>query len=246
MLWYQKKIKSRTKLRIFNSVIMPTLLYGVECTVLLEPHFHRLQGFVMRCLKNILRVSLWDKQCNTTMCELAKQRVSSILVQHRRRLLGHLVRMRDSRLPKKMLVCAPADGSRAAAGQKCRWNDLVVKDLRKCGVEEDWHDVALDRRAWRCVVREGAEELNKHNEHEEVKWKDERRQRRKNRLVQANAALSCPHPGCIFVALSKAGLVNHCRQKYQQALHAQCIYCGKVMLQQGLHNHQRFCGRRPS
>ena len=183
MLWYQKKIKSRTKLRIFNSVIMPTLLYALECTVLLEPQVRRLQGFVMRCLRIILRVSLWDKQRNTTMRKLAKQqRVSSILVQRRLCLLGHLVRMNDSRLPKKMLVCAPAGGNRAVGGQKCRWNDLVVRDLRRCGVEEDWRDVALERRAWQCVVREGAVELNEHDENEEVKQKDERRRRRKNRL----------------------------------------------------------------
>ena len=100
ILWYQKKIKSRTKLRIFNSVIKPTLLYGLECTVLLEPQVHWLQGFVMRCLRIILRVSLWDKQHNTTLHRLAKQqRVSSILVQRRLRLLGHYVGRSDSRLP---------------------------------------------------------------------------------------------------------------------------------------------------
>ena len=29
--WYQRKIKTHTKLRILNSVIIPTLLYGLEC-----------------------------------------------------------------------------------------------------------------------------------------------------------------------------------------------------------------------
>ena len=58
------------------------------------------------------------------------------------------MRMCDSRLPKKLLVCAPAGGSRAAGGQKYRWNDLVVKDLKRCGMDEDWRVVAQDRRAW--------------------------------------------------------------------------------------------------
>ena len=40
ILWYQKKIRSQTKLRIFSSVILPTLLYGTECVVLLEPQIH--------------------------------------------------------------------------------------------------------------------------------------------------------------------------------------------------------------
>ena len=46
-LWYQRKIKTSTKLRILNSVILPTLLYGLESTVLLEPHVRRLESFVI-------------------------------------------------------------------------------------------------------------------------------------------------------------------------------------------------------
>ena len=38
-------------------------------------------------------------------------------------------------------------------------------------MNEDWHDVALEQRAWRCVVREGAEEQNERNEHEEAQRK---------------------------------------------------------------------------
>ena len=103
LLWYQKRIKTTTKLRIFNSVIVPTLqlLYGLESVVLLEPHIHRLQSFIMHCLRIILRVSIWDKKRNTSIRKMAQQqRVSSIVSQRRLRLLGHIVRMDDHRLPK--------------------------------------------------------------------------------------------------------------------------------------------------
>ena len=73
LLWYQKRIKSSTKIRIFKAVIIPTLLYGLECCVLLEPHLNRLQSFIMRCLRIILHVSMWDKCRNTTLRKLAKQ-----------------------------------------------------------------------------------------------------------------------------------------------------------------------------
>ena len=45
ILWYQSKIKNRTKPRIFNDVVLPILLYGLESLVLHEPQLHRLQGF---------------------------------------------------------------------------------------------------------------------------------------------------------------------------------------------------------
>ena len=111
-------------IRIFKAVIIPTLLYGLECCVLLEPHLNRLQSFIMRCLRIILHVSMWDKCRNTTLCKLAKQRVLSILSQRRLRVLGHIACMDNSHLPQKLLVCAPAGGSRCAGGQKRRWCDL--------------------------------------------------------------------------------------------------------------------------
>ena len=42
IIWHQRKIKSTTKLNIFVSVVLFTLLYGLETAVLLEPQIHRL------------------------------------------------------------------------------------------------------------------------------------------------------------------------------------------------------------
>ena len=130
ILWFQRRIHTRTKLRIFTSVILPTLLYGLECTVLLEPQVHRLESFQIRCLRIILGISIRDMKRNTTIRKLAKQqRISSILSQRRLRFLGHLSRMGDHRLPKQLLVSALVGGQRAPGGQKLRWNDLVSRYL---------------------------------------------------------------------------------------------------------------------
>ena len=99
-LWLRKRIKTLTKLRVFSSVILPTLLYGLECTVLLEPEVHRLQSFVMCCLRTILFISIWDNKRNTSICKAAKQqRVSSLPSQRRLCFAGHLVCMDDNCLP---------------------------------------------------------------------------------------------------------------------------------------------------
>ena len=114
ILWFQKKIQTRTKLRILSSVIIPTLLYGTECSVLLEPQVHRLQSFVMRCLRIILGISIWDLKRNTTIRKLGhQQRLSSMLSARRLCLLGHISRMSDLRLPNQLLVCAPIGGVRS-------------------------------------------------------------------------------------------------------------------------------------
>ena len=245
-LWLQKRIKTVTKLRVFSSVIMPTLLYGLECTVLLEPEIHRIQSFVMRCLRIILSISIWDNKRNTSIRKAAKQqRVSSILSQRRLRFAGHLVRMSGNRLPRKLLVCSLPFGRRSAGGQKCRWDDLLLRDLRKIGLGDDWKSKAMDRNEWKRIVRERVESVNKSEETQEKKNKDERKHRREGRQMTYEAALKCAHPECEFVALSKAGLTNHTRQKHQQPQLAQCSHCHRTFHRQGLLNHQRFCPERP-
>ena len=80
ILWYQHKRKTRTKLCIFNAVVLPTLLYGLDSLVLHEPQLHRLQGFVMLCFRIILKVSIREKKRHTTIRRIAKQqKMSSVL-----------------------------------------------------------------------------------------------------------------------------------------------------------------------
>ena len=67
ILWCQRKIQTSTKDRILNSVIPPTLLYGLDSTVLLEAHVHHLESFVIHCLQIILCVSVREKKRHTTM-----------------------------------------------------------------------------------------------------------------------------------------------------------------------------------
>ena len=37
VLWYQRKVKRQTKIRLFNTVIVPVLMYGLECAALTVP-----------------------------------------------------------------------------------------------------------------------------------------------------------------------------------------------------------------
>ena len=244
-LWLQQRIKIGTKLRVFSSVVMPTLLYGLECAVLLEPEVHRLQGFVMRCLRTILSISIRDNKCNTSIRKVAKQQpVSSLLSRRRLRFAGHLVRMDDSRLPCKLLACALPSGKRSAGGQKCRWSDLLARDLKRVGLGEDWRSSALDRRGWRRTIVERLEEVNNTDEVLEKQRKDDRRRRREGRQMASEVALHCGRPGCSFVALTSVGLANHTRQKHQQPQSSQCPHCHRTFKRQGLANHKRFCATR--
>ena len=160
ILWHQRETQTRTKVRILNSVILPTLLYGLESSVLLEPFVRRLESFVVRCLRIILGISVRQKKRHTTIRKMAKQqRISSILTQRRLRFLGHLSRMSEERLPKQLLVSAPVRGKRTAGGQKCRWSDLVANDLKLCNLSRSWREQAQERDSWRATIRRRVELL---------------------------------------------------------------------------------------
>ena len=71
-----------------------------------------------------------------------QQRISSLLTQLRLRLLEHLSRMSEERLPKQLLVSAPVGGKHTAGGQKRRWSDLVANDLKQCNLSRSWWEQA--------------------------------------------------------------------------------------------------------
>ena len=134
LVWYQRKIKVSTKLKLFKAIIIPTLLYGSETWNVLQCHIQRLQVFTNRCLRIITETSLWDKLRNTQLrCKSKIERVDVMIQRRRLQWLGHLKRMENSKLQKKLMVSKIAEGSRSQGNQK-RWHDLIYTDLKKLNI----------------------------------------------------------------------------------------------------------------
>ena len=180
------------------------------------------------------------------------ERVEVMVIRRRLRWLGNLERMDVSRLPRCLLVCRPQAGKRSAGGQKRRWNDVVLGDLKKCDLLLDWRDVACERAAWRAMVKETAEVVNHSLEESEAKKKDERKIRREGEgfsvQSQPSTSLACPEPGCNFVGQTNAGLINYAKQRHDTSAQVQmpCPYCGGLFMKQGLRTHSRFCRGNPT
>ena len=118
ILLYRRKINTSTKVCLLNSVILLTLLYGLECTVLLEHYVCRFESFLIHCLR-IIGISVREQKRHTTIGKMAKQQgISSILLQRHLRFLGHLLRMSIDCLLKHLLVSVPVGCECAVGGQK--------------------------------------------------------------------------------------------------------------------------------
>ena len=88
--------------------------------------------------------------------------------------------------------------------------------------------------------------VNEHDELQEKKQKDDSKRRREGRQMASDAALHCEPPGYEFMALNRASLVNHTRQKHQEPQLGQCAHCQRTFNRQGLANHRRLEYMDPS
>ena len=108
----------------------------------------------MKCLRHICKVSLKDRINTDTIlrwCYVA--RVSNIVSHRTLRWLGHLVRMPDDRLPKRVLfVFMDGIAARSRGRAQKHWADYVREDLQAAGLSLKWRRKSQDRAAWRTAI----------------------------------------------------------------------------------------------
>ena len=75
------------------------------------------------------------------------------------RWTGHVTRMPDERLPKKVFHGELQVGKRPQGGQKKRYKDTLKASLKDFNIlPESWEQIALDRAKWRCLIRKSADD----------------------------------------------------------------------------------------
>ena len=148
-----------------------------------------------------------------------------------------------------MLVSKLARVKHSVGGQKRWWNDVLVCGLKKCGVYSNWHEQEQVHSTWRGWINAAAEDMNEELEAKEQSKKDELKQRREAAChEQTQSGWGCSEHGCQFVSRSKAGLVNHVRQKHNRVAQNRRRYshCGKLFQKQGFTMHKKFCNVNPA
>ena len=77
--------------------------------------------------------------------------VEGLLRQRRLRWFGHVCRMDNCRIPKRLLFGQLIKGKRPRHNPRRRWNDTVSADLCCLNVRHSWYTMTKDRDAWRHV-----------------------------------------------------------------------------------------------
>ncbi|KAJ1119834.1 hypothetical protein NDU88_008019 [Pleurodeles waltl] len=157
-MWNRRGIILSTKLKMYKAVVLPTLLYACETWTVHECHAKKLNGFHMYCLRRLLKITWQDNIRDTNVLSQAGlPSIYTLLRIAQDRWTGHLVRMPDIRLPKKLFYGVLAEGKCTQGGQKKHFKDTLKVSLKRFGINLDsWENLAQDHPAWQSCISKGA------------------------------------------------------------------------------------------
>ena len=118
-----------------RSVVLPTLLYACETWTVYQRHAKRLNHFYISCLRKLLKIKWQDRIPDKEALKRAgMQSIHALLKLAQLRWTGHVTRMPDERLPKKILYGELQVGKRSHGGRKKRYKDTLKASLKDLNI----------------------------------------------------------------------------------------------------------------
>ena len=207
-VWANRRLTLRTKVLVYRSCVLTTLLYASETWVIYAKQVRRLNSFHMRCLRKIMGISWQDKVSNVEILQkTGLQSMQTMLDTKRLRWLGHVERMCPNRIPKQVLYGELSQGARKRGRQEKRFKDLCKSSLKDFALDEGtWTTLAADRAKWRSEVKKGARQ----QEQRFVQRKEEKKAAASQREQQPpSSSSSWPCRFCERICKSRIGLILH-------------------------------------
>ncbi|RUS68624.1 hypothetical protein EGW08_023614 [Elysia chlorotica] len=164
-VWRSSQYKFKTKLRLYQSCVLSTLLYGSECWRMTQSDLNKLSTFHTKDLRRILRISWPETISNQHLLARCNQLcMNTIIMQRRCRWLGHVMRKEQGNITRTALHWTP-EGRRKRGRPKNTWRRTVESELKT--MKHTWSSVqrlAQNRQEWRSFV--AALHAMRHNGHE--------------------------------------------------------------------------------
>ena len=208
-VWERRGISIETKLKVYKAVVLTSLMYASETWTVYRRHAKRLNHFHTTSLRKLFGIKWQDKVTDTeVLLRAGFSSIHTMLKQTQLRWAGHVARMPDHRLPKKLLFGELVHGKRSRGGQKKRFKDTLKISLKDFNIDHSsWEEASMERSHWRNVVRDGA----KMYEENRIETAEKRRFDRKSRADRSPTAATIPCPHCTRTFRAQIGLVSHLR-----------------------------------
>ena len=153
-VWESREISTKTKVRVYETMVMSVLLYNSETWTMKGSDESRLRVFEMSVLRRICGVSLRDRWRNEEIKTRLNIECDVIEKIRRRRLsyFGHILRMKAERIPVQALH-GRIHGNRPRGRPRMKWTDAVKMDCEELDVTYfQACRLAEDREEWKKLV----------------------------------------------------------------------------------------------
>ena len=155
-LWTNNGIQLNTKIDVYKAAVLTSLLYGCETWTLTKKQSKRLEKFHQSTLRKIARIKWFHKVTNyqvLSRCNICS--LQSMIDKAKLRWTGHVIRMKDDRIPKALLYGRPTTGI-PKRGNHNTYLNSVKSTLRECGIScTHLEELASNRLNWRNTVKTG-------------------------------------------------------------------------------------------
>jgi len=100
-----------------------------------------------------MRNGEWKSRTNRKLEELSKEEnIVKWIKGQRISWLGHLERMEEDRMPRKIFT-QELEGARRRGRPRKEWKEEVERNLQVLGVRR-WRELVIDREKWKDIVRQ--------------------------------------------------------------------------------------------
>ena len=152
-IWRSTQFNKKTKLKLYQSCIVSTLLYGSECWRMTETDIRKLRSFHTTCLRKIQGI-YWPKKISNEelLIGCGQQDMEDIITRRRWNWIGHVLRREPDSIIRTALHWTP-EGKRKKGRPRMTWRRTVEKEIKD--LKMTWGSLtrlAQDRQKWKSFV----------------------------------------------------------------------------------------------
>ena len=115
-----------TKVRLVKAMVFPVVMYGCESWTVKKVEHQRIDAFVLRCLRRLLRIPWTARRSKQSILKEISPGCSlkGLMLRLKLQYFGHLMRRVDSL--EKTLMLGKIEGRRRRGRQRMRWLDGIT------------------------------------------------------------------------------------------------------------------------
>jgi hypothetical protein len=155
---FRSRLLSRaTQILLHNTLIRPAVSYGAEAWTVTKKDEQAVLVFERKIFRRIYGPKYengeWKSRTNRELEEMSKgENIEKWIKGQRISWLGHLERMEEDRMPKK-IIAQELEGTRRRGRPRKDCKEEVERDLQVLGVRK-WRELVTDRKKFKDILRQ--------------------------------------------------------------------------------------------